>query len=396
MQPEGLLWFNRENTMRELTFGSPTGRTNFGFCVPDLVRPLAFIAAALFACAGPALAGNPAVFFDITALPDKVSFSRPVAPATEALNTASAFRIQVINNSTNVLNDVRVHGEADFVNGVRPLPAVPVNTIGMSCTFGTLFKPVTSRTVTTVDCLIGQLRGGGDGRTFVVIFQTPYAPATVSPSTDLIDFTATASYGEGPNDAGGAAHVDFKNASAQTALGTVTNTSVNTFAFGDGQIFYTGGKQHATADDPFVTLFQVPLTASVTVNEVDTLQSCLSVVSCWRVAMSVTDLGGAKAYFPGCTYEEPNKCLRVTLLRDESTITGGNIDRLIVKYSPSAYTSVNSDEIELAACSATWQPMVDRPCIWKRTAFPKQTVDPLDSKDWKIEILATDNGSWQE
>ena len=354
----------------------------------------------------PAVAADPNVSVSVTAIPETASFSRAAdsQTQTEALTTYSAFRGRIVNNSTNALNDVRFHGEAAFVNG---LPPTKVSSIGLTCTFGT------ATGVTTVDCPIGQLRGrGGASPIFVLIFETPKAPSSTVSCTDLngpvpancdrIDFNWTAFYSEGSNDSGGASHVDNTPGVTRTALGTNTPDTVNTFVpDSTGNIlFYTGASQHATAGNPWVTLFKVPLTAQAIVAENDTFQSCTGVLSCWVSQMSVNDLADVKAVFANCSSTNLGACLKVILRRDESTLaSGAKIANAIIRYSPDGDFVNNA--IDLPACgtvdSVTQKtyPFLDHPCIGKRTAYPKKPANLLDSNDWEFEIYGFDNGSFR-
>ena len=388
------------------------------------LKSIILTAMTMLAGIGPALAADPQVSVTVTAVPNTASFSRAAVGGTEVITTNSAYQMRVVNDSINTLNKVRIHGEAEFANGVRPtyVDSFYLGVIGLSCTSGIGTSAITGNPVTTVDCSIGQLRGSGGASPFiVVIFETPKAPlspvgCTVLNNTqypavpldpapaacDRIDFNWTAFYSEGSNDAGGASHADNTPGVTRTSLGTVTATSVNTFARGiNGEFFYTGGKQHATLGDPWVTLFTVPLTAQAIVNETDTFQSCLGVLSCWISAMSVKDLNGNKALFSTCSATNLTGCLKVTLRRDATTIgPGAKIEDAIISYSPSGNFS---DVIPLPACGTQvtigmdvmTYPFLDHPCIGARKAYPKKTVNPDDSQDWEFDIYGFDNGSFR-
>src|SRR5512134_2470624 len=161
----------------------------------------ALFAAAMFGIATSAIAADPMVVISVTAVPSIVTYSRP--DESPPLVTYAAYEVGVVNNSTNTLNNVRLVG-ATSVAGAASQSAPFVASVGLDCT-------TTDLAATTIECSIGQLRGGGGSSSFVVVFQAPTEGASV-------DFAWTVYYAEGSNDNG--AHNDTNSGTTSTALGT--------------------------------------------------------------------------------------------------------------------------------------------------------------------------------
>ncbi len=160
-------------------------------------------------------------------MPTIVTLSRPAD--TPPLTTYAAYEIRVTNNSTNPKNRVRLVGTTTVAGA--PLQIAPfVASIGLSCV-------TTNATSTSIECAIGQLRGGGGASAFVVIFQAP-VQGLQSTSTGLIS-TAKARTT--------AARTQDTNAGqAVTILGTPIATELKTYVPPTGGTFFTGATGVAT------------------------------------------------------------------------------------------------------------------------------------------------------
>lgn len=331
---------------------------------------------------GSAQAADPQVAISVTPIPSTVTFSRPAL--TPPLPTYAAYRIKVVNNSTNTLNNVRFSGTTAVVLANPEARSAPLReAIGLACA-------TTNAARTSIECAIGQLRGGGGaGATaeFTLVFDTPTsgaAPVACSadhppPSCDRISFSTTTYYSEGSSDNGGAAHTDTTELTAHTHLGTPTTTEVKSFVPTGGGQFFTGidGVPRSNADpalsDLWTTTVDVP---SLAAGGAQVLES--------------NDLFISDVTIPGSFTG-----LIITLRRDASTIPkNAKIANSIITYQHDLSNAAT--KITVQSCAITGGPTPGKPCFDASNPpfeYTKRNAPIPDLiGDWEYRILAVDNG----
>lgn len=334
-------------------------------------NPFARLAAAalLLSISGLASAADPNVVVSVTAAPSTVTFSRP--SASPALPTYAAYTVTIANNGNNTLNNVVFTGTTAvaLVNG--PAASAPFfQSSGLAC-------QTTSAGTASIACPIGQLRAGGDSRTFTVLFNAP-VQGTLPAPTDAVNFSWTFNYAEGPNDNPGAAHQDTQFGTTVTALGTPTDSQVRSFVPAGGATIFTGLSGVATAADPWTTTVTIPSLAEATVVESLLLQSC----SADLLTCNASDLT-----IPGSFAQ-----LVITLRRDKTTIKpGAKINNAEVTY---AQDGVNFTPLQ--SCDVTGGPAPGVPCLAARKAYTKKNAPSAEwIGDWEFIIFALDNGQYR-
>jgi len=330
------------------------------------MRKLLF-AAAIISISTLAVAADPNVASTVTAVPATVTYSRP--NESPPLITFVAYEISIVNNSKNVLNKVRMVGSTS-VAGAETQTASFVASIGLTCV-------ATNVSATAIECLIGQLRGGGGSSSFIAIFQAPTEGAAVN-------FAWTHFYSEGANDSG--AHTDTNTGTTSTVLGTPIATELKTYVPPAGGTFFTGSTGVATSSDPWTTTVNVPSFAKAEVKETSSLLTCApNLLTCESSELKIPGI------FPK---------LVVTLRRDVSTIAkGAKINSARITYTdPTTPDPRIVYPYELLPCTdTTWGPLpqVGIPCLNKRTEYTKRTAPTPDwIGDWGFEIWAIDNGRY--
>lgn len=337
-------------------------------------------AAALLA--GPAQAADPRVEISVTSIPEVVTFSRPAL--TPPMPTYAAYRIKVVNNSTNTLNSVRFTGTTEVKLANPEARTAPFReAIDVTCV-------ATNAARTSIECAIGQLRGGGGaGATaeFTVVFDSPISVAVPEacsasnppPSCDRIRFSTITNYSEGPSDNGGAAHTDTTEVVEYTDLGTPTTTEVKSFVPKAGGRFFTGvdGVPRSNADpalsDLWTTTVEVP-----------------SLAAGGAQVLELNELFISDVTIPGSFTG-----LVITLRRDASTIPkNAKIADAVITYQHVLADSAT--KITVQSCATTGGPTSGKPCFdaarppfeyTKRNAPVPDLVG-----DWEFRILAVDNG----
>lgn len=345
----------------------------------------ALLALSLSGILAPVQAADPDVTATVLPVPDFVTLSRPTA-VPSALTYYAAYEVKIINNSTNVLNNVRLVAHSVVVGALdEPLPNlsapfVPDTLLSPNCV--TVSAPAGApANARGIACSLGQLRGGGGAAStsaFTVIFEAPAAGATVK-------LVWTAYFGEGGTDTPGASHVDFRSGTALTTLGTPQNESVKSFVRSGGGALFTGADGVARPGDTWTTRVVIPSSAKAEVVENTVLTP---------LAPNLYDLSSSTLTIPG---QFPDK-LKIYLRRDASTILkGAKIDNAIIYYDRLAAGPI-AYPYAVLPCSDTSLgslPKPGIPCINSRTAYTKRTAPtPEWEGDWQFEIWALDNGKY--
>jgi len=318
----------------------------------------ALFAVALVLGTAPVHAADPNVASIVTAVPSVVTYSR-VSPVV--LTTYAAYEISITNNSTNVLNNVRVEGLTDVVDSTEN--ATFVTSIGLACS-------TTNAPQTAITCPIGQLRSGGS-TSFVVVFKAPTAGTSIR-------FDWTHYFSEGANDNG--AHNDTNTGTAFTQLGTPTSTEVKTFAL-PGNSFFTGVTGVPSAADPFTTKVTVPAYAKAEVVESTFTANCTNFLTCWQ-----TDLTIPGTFSPYLT---------VVVSQDKENIKPGTkIGSVVLRYQ---YFDVNNvlQTYIVGDCASPTTPLTNGlPCIASSVYYKKGTpgwTAELDG-DFVWTLISLKNG----
>lgn len=347
----------------------------------------AFLALSLSGLLGPVQAADPDVTATVLPVPDFVTLSRPTA-VPSALTYYAAYEVKIINNSTNVLNNVRFVAHSVVIDSAAaPLlielaPFVP-DALSPNCSSvaAPASAPANSR---AIECTLGQLRGGGGAAStsaFTVIFAAPVAGAQVK-------LVWTAYFGEGGTDTPGASHVDFRSGTALTTLGTPQTESVKSFVRSGGGALFTGADGVARLGDSWTTRVEIPGSAKAEVVETTVATP---------LAPNLFDLSSSTLTIPG---QFP--LLKIYLRRDASTILkGAKIDNAIIYYDRQAagpigypYAVLPCSDTSLSHLGASL-PLPGIPCINLRTAYTKRTAPtPEWEGDWQFEIFAVDNGQY--
>lgn len=336
----------------------------------NATRFIARIAAlALLPLTGVALAADPNVVVSVSAAPPTVTFSRPFA--TPALPTYAAYTVTIANNGTNTLNNVVFTGSTAvaLVNG--PAASAPFfQSDGLACQTTNAGPP-------SIACPIGQLRAGGDSRSFTVLFSAPVQGTLPAPA-DKVNFSWAFNYAEGPNDNPGAAHQDTQTGVTSTSLGTPTDSQVKSFVPAGGATIFTGLSGVATAADPWTTTVAIPSLAEATVVESVLPQSC---------SADLLVCNASELTIPG-TFAQ----LVITLRRDKSTIKpGAKISNAEITY---AHDGVNFTPVQ--SCDLTGGPAPGVPCLASRKAYTKKNAPNAEwIGDWEFIIFALDNGQYR-
>jgi hypothetical protein len=312
-----------------------------------------------------ALGADPNVLSTVTAVPTTVTYSRPAD--TPPFLTYAAYEITITNNSTNVLNNVRVEGSTTVTGSTETAPFV-------TSSFGPDYCTRTNSAETAIRCSIGQLRGNGGSASFVVIFRAPSAGSS-------IQFAWNSYYGEGSNDNG--AHVDTGTGAAVTTLGTPTATEVKSFALPGGS-FFTGVSSIASDADKFTTKVTVPAFAKAEVVESTFTVNCDSFFTCWQSDLTI----------PG-TFD----FLTIVLSADATNIKPGTkIDGVAIRYQ---YLDANNvlQTHDVGLCASPTTPRSDGlPCIASRVYYKNKTVPgwtlALD-QDFVWTFISLRNGSFR-
>jgi hypothetical protein len=327
------------------------------------------VALTLLPLAGLSLAADPNVVVSVSAAPPTVTFSRPFA--SPALPTYAAYTVTIANNGSNTLNNVVFTGATSvaLVNG--PSASAPFfQSNGLACQT-TIAGP------TSIACPIGQLRAGGDSRTFTVLFSAP-VQGTLPVPADAVNFTWAFNYAEGPNDNPGASHQDTQVGTTITALGTPTDSEVKSFVPAGGATIFTGLSGVATAADPWTTTVAIPSLAVATVVESVLAQSC---------SADLLVCNASELTIPGSFAQ-----LVITLRRDKTTIKpGAKISNAEINY---AQDGVNFTPVQ--SCDVTGGPAPGVPCLASRKAYTKKNAPGAEwIGDWEFIIFALDNGQYR-
>jgi hypothetical protein len=364
--------------------------------------------------AGGARAADPEVSIEVKAKPDTVNLSLGNSTTQEKSTTQAAYQVTIVNNSTNVLNNVgfeaATHIDLDTAPGTKYVEddsAQCVATIDAA------------RTPIGVRCNFGQLRGarqgGPNSASFTVVFEAPSAGQKL-----LLKWTATYQEGGTDNNGNSSPSNDSQTGTVETVLVTSTSAQEDRrlrsyFAASTGALLFTGTgvPSGLTSGDAWTTTVTIPkghAGEAQIVEDDNSGNSCGPVLPlCLRSAISV----------PGSFSDPSIGFLVITLRRDASTIPkGAKIDDAPLLYEPGSldtegefhkpFPDTPGFPVRLKLCSALagGAPSLPRAdasdvlaaaqqmrCIKSFKVYPNNSKTPASQQgDWEWVIWAIENG----
>jgi len=358
--------------------------------------------------AGGARAADPNVVITVTPIPATVNLR------VGASTTQAAYRVDILNNSTNVLNNVGFAASTRIDPAASPAGTNYVEDNSAQC-------GLAAGSQTRITCNFGQLRGarqgGQNSAGFVVVFEAP------STGTKLfLDWTVTYQEGATDNNGNSSPSNDSQAGSAVTTL--VTSAAVDDkklrsyFAASTGALLFTstGVPSGPPSPDGWTTTVKIPTglaDEAQIVEDNNGGSSCGPVLPlCLRSAVSVP------GSFVDVTPGDPNiGFLIITLRRDASTIpNGAKIDLAPLLYEPGSldangvfqpsFPPNSGFPVTLKLCSAlsggapSLPPAGTPPalaaqqkrCIKTFQAYPKNKAPAGLEGDWEWVIWSIENG----
>ena len=357
--------------------------------------------------AGGARAADPNVVITVTPIPATVNLR------VGASTTQAAYRVDILNNSTNVLNNVGFAASTRIDPAASPAGTKYVEDNSAQC-------GLAAGSQTRITCNFGQLRGarqgGQNSAGFVVVFEAP------STGTKLfLDWKATYQEGATDNNGNSSPSNDSQAGSAVTTL--VTSATVDDkklrsyFAASTGALLFTstGVPSGPPSPDGWTTTVKIPTGApgEAQIVEDSDANSCSPVLPlCLRSAVSVP--GSFLDPTPG---DADVRFLVLTLRRDASTIpSGAKIGNAPLLYEPGSldangvfqpsFPGDPAFPVTLKLCSALSGgapslPAAGTPpalaaqqkrCIKSFQAYPKNKAPAGLEGDWEWVIWAIENG----
>ena len=362
---------------------------------------------------GAAQAADPDVGITVTPLPATVNL-RVLGSTTQA-----AYKVEIVNRSTNVLNKVRFQASTRIDPAATPAGTRYVEDTSAQCSLA-------AGSQTLLSCDFGQLRGasqaGTSSASFVVVFEAPSTGQRL-----YLDWKAT--YQEGGTDNNGnsspsddSQSSDDPGKSVFTALATSAQSSDKAlrsyFAASTGALLFTstGVPSGPPSTDGWTTTVRIPTGAAGEAHIVEDSDpaSCSPVIpSCVRSAISAPG-----RFIDNTPQDGTVGFLVVTLRRDASTIpTGAQIAKAPLLYEPGtiaangvfqpSFPGNAAFPVPLKLCADIGgAPSLPRPedstpalaeqrkrCIKSFQAYPKNAKAPPGlAGDWEWVIWSIENG----
>lgn len=308
----------------------------------------------------------------------KVSISRSGLP------TYVAYKVTLLNSSSNTVNQVVFTGTTKVVDDV-PNSDIAKYVAAVNLGAGTPNCPAASSTpAASVVCQIGQLKSQ-ESRQFFLIFQTPLVG-------DAVHFDGVTNFSEG-NSSNAPPSSFTKLVTGDTTLTTTETADVNSKVItvlppvGGG--FFTGANGKVDSSNAFSTSVSIQPSAYVTDNAIvesgGPTYACAPGYFCYGLFSSITINNAkdeSKIYF--------GTPLVTIILRQDATSLATkkpipSIDSVKIFYSP---TGEIADQALVPSCSVT-PATTDHPCVAARNDFLK------GSKGYyEYVIQALDNGKF--
>jgi hypothetical protein len=351
--------------------------------LPRRIRRVVVLLCALPALHGLAHAGAGVLVTEVTPLSPAVTYSTlaTAAPARPALDTYVGYRVRIVNEGGNTINNVRFVG-ASTVTDAQELAPVSSVEGAAGCQVGA--------DQISLSCHIGQLKGGERAPDFVVFFKAPVKDA-VSPtpdgqagacaSTDCVSFSGVTYYAEGT---GGLENSTPQNSaqswSSSVTLGTFNPALVKSAVQKSGGRLFTGSGGLSLGTDRFATTVVVPSGATSTTAEIAEASEpvCSVLTECFSSVITVP--GSFDPY------------LTIILRLDVAAIPKGTkIESVTVQY----------EGLDVGLCASPTSPRSDGlPCIAARRAYPGNSKQgsafPIElENDFEWTLINTRNGSYK-
>jgi hypothetical protein len=344
------------------------------------------IAVAAFVFAPTAWAANASdLTVTLTVKPSDTSGSS-VSISRSGLPTYVAYKMLMLNSSTNTVNQVVLTATTTVLDGSTPTSNVAkyvtVVNLGASSPNCPSAPPTPTNSVV---CQIGQLKSG-ESREFFLIFQTPLTGTS-------IHFNGSTNFSEGNSSNSPPANFT-KTVTGDTTLTTTAtqdvNSNVKTILPPVGGGFFTGANGKVDSTNAFSTSVSIQPSAYVTDNAIveetgGGTYACATAYFCYGLfsSISVDDAkDDAKIYFT-------SPLITIILRQDVSSLSTKkpipSIDSVKIFYSP---TGELVDQALVPSCSVT-PAYKDHPCVAARNDFLK------GSKGYyEYVIQAFDNGKF--
>ena len=339
---------------------------------------------AVGACAS--LLGMPALGGEITAVVEvSPGSAQGVSLSLPPSEPVASYLVTVTNTgNANTIQRARFHALTSVTGGQPGAVAQFKSSTVYACVPTNIER-------TAIDCEIGVLAVGQSSQQFTVSFSSPTSGTQIS-MTWQADFDG----GDGFSNGNGAA--------TPIALNPINPDLVKSDVPQLTTLEFFTGTGIATSTDTWVTrvnIFSSSVATQATILEnQNALTDCVTGLAADLLTCSITSLS-----IPGATFGTPGEAipgqfLKITLLRDASTIArGAKISSAKIFYSKDGLTGF----VEVLPCtsSPTGGPTAGVPCedLSKRTAYPRKNsqktpVAPGYEGDWSFTIYATDNGRY--
>lgn len=339
--------------------------------------------AALPLASGVAHAGAGVLVTEVTPLSPSVTYSTlaTTSPVRPALDTFVAYRVRIANESGNTINNVRFLGASSVTDAQERARFSSIDG-AVACQVGA--------DGLSLDCSIGQLKGGEAAPEFIVFFKAPVKDA-VSPTpdgqpgacatTDCVTFAGTTFYAEGT---GGLTNSQPQNSavnwSSQVTLGTFNPALVKSAVPRGGARLFTGDAALTTGTDRFSTTIVVPSGTVPTTAEIAETSpgGCSVLTECF--VSTITAPGSFSPF------------LTIVLRVDQAVIPKGTKIQSV---------SVQYEGEDVGLCASPTSPRTDgKPCIAERRAYPSNSrsglLFPAElENDFEWTLINLGNGSYK-
>ncbi len=269
-----------------------------------------------------AVAGAGTMWTTVEPISETVTYSTnaTTSPAVPALVTYVGYRVTVLNDGGNTINNIRFTGSTSVTDPDER--AVFSSAEGANCV-------TTNTDRTAIECTIGQLRAGQAFPEFVVFFRAPVKVVNGvadDPDQDRVAFSGITYYAEGT---GGVPQSVPQNstefwAAGPVTLGTFNPEVVKSAVPRAGGTFFTGAGAVPFGSDLFATSVVVPpaptYTRATIVEAPEGIVNCNNFSQCFSSTLTI----------PG-TF---SPFLGITLRQDASTLKPGfKLAQLIIEYT---------------------------------------------------------------
>jgi hypothetical protein len=297
---------------------------------------------------------------------------------------AASYSVTLTNTSNSgTLNVARLAGTTTVVGGSADAKAIFKSAAGASCA-------TTNIGGTSVDCNVGSL-ALGESKTFTVTFKSPTSGTSIQ-----FAWQAVFDNGTPPGNSNGEA------GTASTGLDPIDSAKVVSDIPPNLAVTFFTGAGVATPSDPWVTIVKAPSvplgTTATVVEDVAVSQCSPDLLDCRTTTMTIPSTFGTPGARPLVDAAGNSPFLRVTILRDASTIAkGAKIDAAVLYYKHDPDAPGLGDVIQ--SCDDLTLPKAGVPCEdrsqrleYPKKNTPKTPVTPGFESDWRFIIYLHDNG----